>query len=103
MTHGTVPLRSLAGCAILFEGDLQDLARFILRACDARWQGTHCKQRPTLHGLVATYARIIDGVDVDSIEHALRAHGFDLGSTVEYGVEAAQPAAPADGPKRARR
>ena len=102
MTDSTVPLRSLAGLSILFDGDLQDLARFILRARDAQSQGTSSKSRPTLHGLATTYARIVD-VDVDSIERAIEDRGLDVGATVEYDVRAAQPAAAADGGSRRRR
>jgi hypothetical protein len=102
MKDNSVPLRSLAGLSILYEGDLQDLARFILRAYDTRSRGTNSRRRPTLHGLASTYSRIL-GVELDSIEQVLQARGLNLGATLDYDVGAVQPAAAADAPKSARR
>jgi len=95
MNDDMVPLRSLEGISILYEGDLRDLAQFILRANDVRSASEGCKTRPTLHGLARTYGMILD-VDPDSVERVIKAHGLYVGAVVEYDDQAAQHADAAD-------
>lgn len=91
MNDDMVPLRSLVGISILYEGDLRDLAQFILRANDVRSASEGGKTRPTLHGLARTHGMILD-VDPDSVERVIKAHGLYLGAIVEYDDQVAQHA-----------
>jgi hypothetical protein len=41
-----IDLASLKGIGILFDNDLHDLGKFVVKAFDARWAGTGSKARP---------------------------------------------------------
>ena len=76
-----IDLASLKGIAILFDNDLHDLGKFVLRAFDARWASTGSKARPTLYGLAGIYGRILT-CPSGPFEEAIKAHGLPLGAAV---------------------
>jgi len=82
MTRNKIDLRSLKSVKVLFEGDIYSLACFLLKAYDAKYQGTQSRSRPTVHGL-ATYYSMLIGIDRDAIIEVLTRHGLPLGATVE--------------------
>jgi len=82
-----IDLASLKGIAILFDNDLHDLGKFVLRAFDARWAGTGSKARPTLYGLAGIYGRILD-CPSGPFEEAIRTHGLPLGAAVGHARKA---------------
>ena len=83
-----IDLASLKGIDILYEDDLHDLGRFVLKAFDARWPGTRSKARPTLHGLARIYGLILNCAS-EPFEDVIEAHGLPLGATVDDGHHAA--------------
>lgn len=88
-----VHLARLKGIRVLFEGDLHQLAQFVLRAYDAEQAGTTSVARPTLHGLAGIYAAALH-VDREAVEQVMKAHGLPLGATVEFDDQAVRdPAA----------
>jgi len=90
-----IDLASLKGIAILFDNDLHDLGKFVLRAFDARWAGTGSKARPTLYGLAGIYGRILS-CPSGPFEEAIRAYGLPLGAAVGYRRKTGAPDARSD-------
>ncbi|HIK46592.1 MAG TPA: hypothetical protein IGR64_17210 [Leptolyngbyaceae cyanobacterium M65_K2018_010] len=75
---------------ILWPGDVRMLAEFILRAHDARDErvnlqnpGSRSISRTTLHGLAGQFAQLT-WLPRERIEAIFLAHGFNLGSVVEF-------------------
>lgn len=86
----TVYLSQLEEVEVMWRGDVRLLAEFLLRSLDARdrelnAQGNRTMQRsrPTLHGLAGPFA-MLTGIPESRIEAELKAHGFNLGATVEF-------------------
>ncbi len=86
----TIPLSAIRELAVLFPGDLHELATFLLKACDAldreayaKNPGTIQRSRPTLHGL-ATYYACVTGVRVRRVEEVLAKAGFARGGILEF-------------------
>ena len=66
------------------------LAEFVLRAYDAKDQqtnlqnpGARTRSRTTLHGLAGQFAQLT-WLPRERIENIFLAHGFNLGSVVEF-------------------
>lgn len=85
-----VYLSQLEAIEILWLGDIRVLAEFILRACDARDQefnsqnrGSRQRSRPTLRGLAGKFAGLTH-VSTEQVEQVFKAHGLNLGATVEF-------------------
>lgn len=97
-----IDLASLKGVAILYENDLHDLGKFVLRAFDARWAGTRAKARPTLFGLARIYGVILNCAS-RPLEEVIRAHGLPLGATVEHYTKTGAMGARAGLTRRRRR
>ncbi len=88
MTH-TISLSALRAVAVLFPGDIYELAAFVLKAHDARDRAANSKNhlvvqkaRPTLHGLAGHFAQVT-GLSRDRVERTLTDAGLDLGMVVE--------------------
>ncbi len=85
-----IPLSAIRDLAVLFPGDLHELAVFLLKAFDARDREANAQNprvrtgpsRPTLHGLAAHYARVTN-VDLRRVEQVLAQAGFALGGIVD--------------------
>jgi hypothetical protein len=76
--------------AVLFPGDVHELATFVLKACDARDRAANSnnhlvaqKSRPTLHGLAGHYAQVT-GLSRDRVERTLTDAGLNLGMVVGF-------------------
>lgn len=85
-----VYLSQLEDVEILWPGDVRMLAEFVLRAHDAKDQqtnlhnpGARTRSRTTLHGLALQFAQIT-WLPKERIENIFLAHGFNLGSVVEF-------------------
>ncbi len=87
----TIPLSALRDVAILFPGDLHELALFLLKVFDARDREANAQKpgvligplRPTLHGLAAHYAQVT-GIALHRVEGELAKAGFASGGIVDY-------------------
>jgi hypothetical protein len=82
MKHTEIGLQSLKCVKVLFENDIYDLACFLLKAYDAKDQGTLSRSRPTVHGLATKYTMMID-ISRDAIIEIFNRHGLPLEATVE--------------------
>lgn len=67
--------------SIVFEGDIYELAQWLLRLDLARSTATHV-HRHTVHGLANRYS-MLTGTSLDVVCRRLVAHGYDLGATIE--------------------
>lgn len=86
----TIYLSQLEEVEVIWRGDVRLLAEFLLRSLNARdreinaqGNGTIQRSRPTLHGLAGHFA-MLTGIPESGIETELKAHGFNLGATVEF-------------------
>jgi hypothetical protein len=84
MQQKTVHLSELRSIAILFPGDLYQLASVLLQGFDALAPSPNASTRPTLHGLAGTFTYLFRELDRDRVEATLRKRGFDLGAVVEW-------------------
>jgi hypothetical protein len=85
-----ISLTSLRDVAVLYPGDVHELARFVLKAgvardreANARNPSTVQSSRPTLHGLARQYSQVTDIKQIE-VERALVEAGLDLGAVVEF-------------------
>jgi hypothetical protein len=86
-----MPLSALRDVAVLFPGDLHELAVFLRKAYDARDREANAQNprvrigpsRPTLHGLAAHYAHVT-GIALRRVEGELAKAGFALGAIVDF-------------------
>jgi len=85
-----ISLRALRGVAVVYPGDVHELATFVLktrvvrdREANAQNPMTVRKSRPTLRGLACHYAQVTDIHRVD-VERTLVEAGLDLGAVVEF-------------------
>jgi hypothetical protein len=83
-------LHALRDVAVLFPGDVHELAVFLLKARAARDREANAqdprtirKSQPTLHGVAGRYAQVTD-VSQERIEKLLVEAGLDLGAIVEF-------------------
>ena len=79
----SIPLSALEGIDILFPNDLYDLAKFLLKADDAKVAGTPNRSRHTLYGLAKCYQRLCN-IDGEAISEVLVAHGLSVGDVIEW-------------------
>ena len=85
-----IPLSALRDVAVLFPGDLYELAEFVLKARDVRDREANAdnprtiqKSRPTLHGLAGIYGHVTD-VSRERVERLLVKAALDLGAVVDF-------------------
>ncbi len=74
---------SLRNIGVLYEGDIYELAYFLLKVNDAKDKGTNSKSRHTVNGLVRGHA-MITGVDFNHVMTVIAQHGLPLGAAIEY-------------------
>jgi hypothetical protein len=84
-----ISARALAGISILFENDLYELARFVVKIHhaqdqEANWRtgGTRQESRSTLLGLAHKYAYLTD-IPSEKVKDAIRPAGLSLGTTID--------------------
>ena len=82
MKRTKIGVRSLKSLKVLFEGDIYELACLLLKAYNAKEQGTNSRSRPTVHGLATRYSMLTD-ISRDAIIEVFNRHGLPLGATVE--------------------
>lgn len=95
-----IRLSELKDIAIMFPGDLFELAAFLLRANDASVAsvpGTVTTRRHSLHGLCACYVGLYSQLSLERIESDLRKLHFDLSALIEWDEEAAATEKPETG------
>jgi hypothetical protein len=80
---------TLMGISILFENDLYELARFVVKIhraqddeANRKSSGTRRESRSTLLGLAHKYAYLTN-VSSDRVNDAIKQAGLSLGSTIE--------------------
>ncbi len=76
-----LPHTALRHLEVLFQGDLFEVARLELRATDALYKGKRSKPKPTVNGLVAGYARLMN-LEVESLRRTVAQQGVSLGACV---------------------
>ena len=83
MTREQISVESLKDVCVLFENDIYELARLLLKVNDAKDRGTHTISRHTVHGLASAYC-ILAQVEFEEIIRVFRQHNLPLGATVEH-------------------
>ena len=79
----TIGVTALKDIAVLYQGDVYDLACLLLKIDDAKDQVTNRRSRYTVYGLAGVYATIAR-LERDSITEIFKRHGLPLGAVVEY-------------------
>src|SRR5205823_2921303 len=78
-----ISVESLRPVAVLYEGDIHELACLLLKLCDANDReaffktGSPVRSRPTVNGL-ATYYSMVSSVDAEQVRQILVRHGLPL-------------------------
>lgn len=83
-----ISVSALKGIDILSEGDVYDLACWLLKINDGKDKGSNSKSRHTVHGLAGIYS-MAASMSRDEIASVLQDHGLPLGATIEYDEDAA--------------
>lgn len=74
---------ALKGAGVLYQDDLYDLARVLLKMYDAREASTGAKVRPTLNGLAKKYSVLMD-IGLDAILRTIENHGLTLDTVLDH-------------------
>jgi hypothetical protein len=84
-----IKARALMGISILFENDVYELARFVVKIHHAQDEeanlksgGTRQESRSTLLGLAHKYAYLTN-ISSDKVKDAIKRAGLSLGTTIE--------------------
>jgi hypothetical protein len=100
-----VSVESLSGVAVLYEGDIHEVACLLLRLwaskdreTNARSTGSAVRSRPHVGWLAMAYSSLVPDVGTERVRQVLVRHGLPLGAAVEH--DAAGEAAPAGPPGR---
>lgn len=83
MERSAISVESLQPVAILYEGDLYELALWLLRVNTAQYAGTDTTARQTVRGVAGYYAYLTQ-MDLAEILQGLEKRGLPLGASVEY-------------------
>ena len=78
----SISVSGLKNIKLLFQGDLYELALFLLRMHDAKDKGTNITTRETVFGLSGIYASLVD-VDRNEIIKIVEQHGIPIGATIQ--------------------
>lgn len=78
-----IDVESLKNVSVLFENDVSELARFLLKMNDAKAANIHSAARHTVHGLATEYSKL-SWIEHETIIEVLRKHRLPLGATVEH-------------------
>src|SRR5262245_30632849 len=107
-----ISVESLRTVAVLYEGDIHELACLLLRLWDGKDRETNARNttsvvrsRPTVNGLATYYSMLVPDVSTERVKQVLVRHGLPLGAVVDN--EVAHEVAPAglrqgDGTSRRR-
>jgi hypothetical protein len=76
-----LPHSALRDLKVLFDGDLFELAQIELKATDVLYKGKRGKPQPTVNGLVAGYARLMN-LELEPLRRAVARQGVSLGACV---------------------
>jgi hypothetical protein len=87
----TVSVESLRGVAVLYEGDVHEIACLLLklwaakdRETNARRTGSVIRSMPTVGWLAMAYSSLVPDVSTERVKEVLVRHGLPLGATVEH-------------------
>jgi hypothetical protein len=111
-----VSVESLRRVAVLYEGDIHELAVLLLKLWEGKDRETNSRSisgvvrsRPTVGWLALAYSMLVPDVSTERVKEVLVRHGLPLGAVVEHD-EAVQSEAPTGlrlaegtGRRRARR
>jgi hypothetical protein len=97
ITREMISVESLKDVSVLFDGDIYELARLLLKVHDAKDRGTNAISRHTVHGLATAYCNLAN-VAFEDIISIFKQHGLPLGATVEHAARIAESAPPNGGP-----
>ena len=78
-----IRVSDLKNVSVLFEGDIYDLARLLLKIDDAKDKGTNARSRHTIKGLAIKFAMLSD-IDSVKVEKILLQYHLPFGATVEH-------------------
>jgi hypothetical protein len=78
-----IGVSALKEIAILYEGDIYDLASFLLKVNDAKDKITGGRSRRTVYGLSGDYS-ILTRLSREQILEIFEQHNLPLGATVEH-------------------
>ena len=85
-----ISVESLRPVAVLYEGDIYELARLVLKLLDAtdREKNSHNTQsvvrtRPSVNGLAMYYSLLVSDVTAERVKQVLVQHGLPLGAIVD--------------------
>ena len=78
-----IGVSALKDVAVLYEGDIYELACLSLKAHDAKDKGTGTLSRRTVNGLLGDYA-MLAGLSREQVLEMFERHNLPLGATVEY-------------------
>jgi len=81
-----IAVSRLSDIAVLYKGDVYDLACMILKVYDAKDKGTNITSHHTVNGLFKDYA-FLARLDTSQVIAVAVKHGLPLGATVEYDDE----------------
>lgn len=89
--EATVSVESLRGVAVLYEGDIHEVACLLLklwaskdRETNARSTGSVVRSRPTVGWLAMAYSSLVPDVSTERVKQVLVRHGLPLGAAVEH-------------------
>lgn len=90
MKSEMISVDSLKDVSVLFDGDIYELARLLLKVDDAKDRGSNRTSRHTVHGLATAYCNLAD-VPLEEIVQVFNTHGLPLGAIVEHADRIAAP------------
>lgn len=89
--EASVSVESLRGVAVLYEGDVHEVACLLLklwaskdRETNARGTGSVVRSRPTVGWLAVAYSSLVPDVSTERVKEVLVRHGLPLGAAVEH-------------------
>ena len=81
MYESRIPVSSLKGVQFLYENDLYELARLVIRLYKAKNKGTKTISMQTVYGLANVYAILAD-VSSEDVEAVMNASGLPSGAVI---------------------
>lgn len=86
-----IGVESLRGVAVLYEGDIHEVACLLLRLwaskdreTNARSTGSVVRSKPTVGWLAMAYSSLVPDVSTERVKEVLVRHGLPLGAVVEH-------------------
>ena len=81
-----IGVSALKDVAVLYKGDIYELACLLLKVYDAKDRDTNTRSRHTVYGLSGDYA-ILAHLNRDQVLEIFERHNLPLGATVEYDID----------------